>query len=189
MSYNSELQSNNIDLQTVLNTINTLPVHEDISPELTEQDTLIAQIQTALSGKAGGGLPESVTAVASGTFTPVSDTYEEFIPHGLGVTPTCVYYYAEGSPNIADFPNYAVCGSIEISSVIDGDQTVPAFVTVMYGYEKSTGSVIADFNIAWLVDQSAVEEVLVNSTSFLSGWHPFPVKAGVTYKWVACATE
>ena len=35
--------------------VNAIPEGEDLSPELTEQDSLIDQIQTALQGKAAGG--------------------------------------------------------------------------------------------------------------------------------------
>ena len=57
---NTELQSNNTDLQGLLDTINALPVAENLDAVLedhgdaiTEQDALIANIQTALESKAG----------------------------------------------------------------------------------------------------------------------------------------
>ena len=72
MSYNSELQSNNTDLLAVLNVVKTLPVKEDISSELSQQDTLIAQIQTALSGKADSGLPSGISKLDTGNITIAS---------------------------------------------------------------------------------------------------------------------
>lgn len=57
MDYNVELQSNNTDLQAILNTINALPDScteehaSDLADELSTQDTLIAQIKTALLAK------------------------------------------------------------------------------------------------------------------------------------------
>lgn len=49
----TELQGNNLDLRTILNMVNNLPnkgsgTGEDISEELTAQDTIIADIQAAL---------------------------------------------------------------------------------------------------------------------------------------------
>ena len=72
MSYNTRLQNsntslegNNTDLQTILNKINDLPSatqSENLDAEmsaqttaLSEQDTMIASIVTALEGKAAGG--------------------------------------------------------------------------------------------------------------------------------------
>lgn len=53
----TELQSNNLDLRALLDAINNLPEKgsgsgEDISEELTAQDEIIADIQTALDGVA-----------------------------------------------------------------------------------------------------------------------------------------
>lgn len=56
---NNNLEGNNIDLQSILNTINNLPAAgsgtEDLDAEITEQEGLIEQIEAALVGKAAGG--------------------------------------------------------------------------------------------------------------------------------------
>lgn len=56
---NENLEGNNIDLQTILNTINELPAAggstENLDAEITEQEGLIEQIEAALVGKAAGG--------------------------------------------------------------------------------------------------------------------------------------
>ena len=52
---NTAIEGNNVDLQTILNTINSLPEAENLDPELSTQDNLIAQITTALEGKTGAG--------------------------------------------------------------------------------------------------------------------------------------
>lgn len=53
---NDNLEGNNVDLQSILNTINELPAAgggtEDLDAEITEQEGLIEQIQTMLDGKA-----------------------------------------------------------------------------------------------------------------------------------------
>ena len=55
MSLNDEILQNNQELSEVLNTINTLPKKENITPELSTQTDLLAQLQEILSGKAAGG--------------------------------------------------------------------------------------------------------------------------------------
>lgn len=62
MSYNTDLQSKNARIQALIDKANTLP-------------------------EAGGGLPDSVSALASGTITPASDTSNPTITHNLGVKP------------------------------------------------------------------------------------------------------
>lgn len=66
---NENLEGNNIDLQSILNTINELPAAgggtEDLDAEITEQEGLIEQIEAALVGKAGGGEISIITTTIS----------------------------------------------------------------------------------------------------------------------------
>lgn len=55
MSYKSDLQQNNADLQSILNDVNNLPVAENISDLLDEQETKLNELLTVLDGKAAGG--------------------------------------------------------------------------------------------------------------------------------------
>lgn len=50
MSYKQEFQSNNIDLQKLINLAKTLPDMENFDEELAVQDNLIAEIVIALQG-------------------------------------------------------------------------------------------------------------------------------------------
>ena len=55
MSYKSDLQQNNADLQSILDDVNNLPVAENISDLLDEQETKLNELLTVLEGKAAGG--------------------------------------------------------------------------------------------------------------------------------------
>ena len=54
MSYKTELQSNNADIQSLIDKANALPVAENLDTEITAQDDLITQINAALDGKITG---------------------------------------------------------------------------------------------------------------------------------------
>ena len=60
MSYKTEFQANNVDLQGLIDTANALPDHENLDSELATQDTLIADIMTALEGKTAAKDPNIV---------------------------------------------------------------------------------------------------------------------------------
>lgn len=60
------INNNTEKINNLITMINSLPQHEDMTSELTQQDVLLANIRTALDGKAGGGLDTSdATATAS----------------------------------------------------------------------------------------------------------------------------
>lgn len=119
-NYNLQLQSNNTDLQAILNTINELPEAGielptltnkgsasdllsgkqlidqggnvitgtfSIDSELTTQDTLIAELQSVLDGKAGGSESSFETVIGTvGASGPV-----------IGDTVTGTVYYIDGN--------------------------------------------------------------------------------------------
>jgi hypothetical protein len=72
---NTALEGNNLDLQTILNTINSLPeagsgASVNLDAEITAQDAVIAQIQSALEGKTSNNLDTSdATATAEDIVT------------------------------------------------------------------------------------------------------------------------
>jgi hypothetical protein len=78
---NTELENNNIDLQSILDTINNLPeatASVNLDAEIADQDSVIAQIQAALEGKAAGG---SEPVLQTKTVTPSTST-QTVVPDG-----------------------------------------------------------------------------------------------------------
>lgn len=68
-----------------------------VKGEVGEQSTKIAGILEALEGKAGGGLPSSISKIDGGSFTVASDTVCNTyrIGHNLGVIPKGVYVWCD----------------------------------------------------------------------------------------------
>lgn len=165
----TKLNQNTNDLQTILDMVNALP-----------------------EAGSGGGLPGGVTAIATGTFTPATDTVGEFISHGLGVTPTFVYYQAEGSPDISELGGYAVGGIISTMPFAEDGNTTCGLTVLMSGKIYSSGAVGLDTQYIYYNDEEITELFLISDTGFVPGHEGstnLPVKAGVTYKWVAVAVE
>lgn len=180
---------------TVLNTgltkiANAIREKGGTSASLSFPDAMATAIAAIEAG--GGGLPDGVTAVATGTFTPATDTVGEFISHGLGVTPTFVYYYAEGSIDINDFGGYVIGGIIAPTSILESGHTLCGYTLMYYGWKSPSGDVGWDTQYTTYYDEEITEMFLINDTGFVPGFESstnIPVKAGVTYKWVACTMK
>ena len=80
-NYKNEFASNNVDLQSILDTVNNLPVQENIDAEISTQDDLITQIYTALEGKTAGGGAKAICFSIAGTYYPAEEgmTWEEWV--------------------------------------------------------------------------------------------------------------
>lgn len=74
------IQKNTTDLQTILETAKNLPESVNLDDEISEQDELISQIVTELSGKAAGGTVQ--TAIVT-------------VEHNIAMPVKCIYYDGE----------------------------------------------------------------------------------------------
>lgn len=112
MGYNSNLQSNNVELQVVLDLVNELPEMENLDAELSTQDSLISQIQSAVdnlpdagSGGTGGGDTALADSVISGNIeTYESNTLTLVHPYAFAY---CMRLSSVNLPSVRTIAEYA----------------------------------------------------------------------------------
>lgn len=68
MSYKQEFQSNNVDIQSLIDLAKTLPDAENLDSEIATQDDLINQIASALEWEIKSSLP---SCIATGNTAPL----------------------------------------------------------------------------------------------------------------------
>lgn len=128
-------------------------------------------------GGEGGGLPQGVTALSSGTLTLSSDPSSAInVEHGLGVAPNFFAIYADAADDYlepADFNYYIIAqfGLCQDSLLCE------AFRLVRFG----TGSNFSQ--MANVVPH--VSSFSNNSTFAVYNSSTYQLKAGVTYHWIA----
>lgn len=136
-------------------------------------------VVTATGGGGGGSLPEGITALASGTYTPVGSTANYTnIHHGLGVAPNFFFIYIEGD-NISN---------IDVAS---------SFVTelgLLQSFNGTLGSGIGfkfcrycNANNFILMNHVPSTRELFSTDSHFVVYTPTasPFKVGATYRWIA----
>jgi hypothetical protein len=148
-NYNSQLQSNNTDLQTVLQTLQTKAAGENLDSELNtqstlllEQDTKIAELAEVLANKAGGG------SVSYDTCTVKIDTLNGTL---YGYSVTCfdgsevVYKY--------DFNSSGLGENITLTDVICGSS-----IAIMH---KVNSGVVECSNITSVDCHNGIGSILI----------------------------
>lgn len=125
----------------------------------------------------GGGLPNGISAIETGTFTPSSDTSNNYtIYHSLGVRPNFYFAFVEGGMTDATLNPSSFIQSFGVKIPVGSNafNDVHAFVTS--GGSLSQGSQSLS---------SAVLNTFFKTDSFRIYLMTGKLKAGVTYRWVA----
>lgn len=150
-----------------------------------------AKIQALLDGinalpqaGGGGGLPNGVSALASGTFTLTTDIIDSIpIAHGLGVKPNFYVVMVETdlSESTAVVPMTVYCTSIR-KRVYDKN-----IGTIVYG-SVMTGETIEQYGYyhsLWYLEEDPDFPDDIDDIKFeLWAGNASPLKAGHTYRWV-----
>ena len=133
-------------------------------------------------GSGGGGLPNGITALSSGTFTPAADQTSKFaISHGLGTMPNFFMIFAEGVPLSAeDFSQYCVSQFALAQSFTDNSSTNTQRYYSIIRYGATSG------NFTQTRLNGSVFTSFANDSDFYCyASTAQKIKAGVTYRWIA----
>lgn len=128
---------------------------------------------------AGGGLPDGVSAIASGTVTPAEgSTSGVIVTHNLGVVPNFCVWFVENDYSASTGTNIAIAGAIiNKSSKYTGTSSIKYSIHYLIdGYSNSQQSTTSGraSNTTYLTTTQA--RLVCNST--------YPIQAGGRIRWV-----
>lgn len=168
--------------EVIADTIHT--ENTNFRANISAQDNLIAQIQAALVGKAGGStgsmLPNGVKKITTGTFTLTSDRTNQYtVNHELGVMPNFVFVIMKDA--------YISAGShtdyLLFSSYYSNQEMI---------YNGGTYSVIGSVGIGTSTDYPIRTSAIQGYSGVITAYQfdvfantDCKIKAGETYYWVA----
>lgn len=194
MSINSKMTAINDEIRTLLGITGIMGLDamatnlETANDEVDTQAALIAQIATAMGGKAqgsggasggtSGGLPSGISALACGTVTPTSDAATVNITHGLDKTPN-FYLFAEKDANYTSSvgTSCVVAGAgidVEMKSNSSSTTTLASiYMTRGYGSSGSAGGTT-----------NGTSSLFNATTCTLYSTSTYKFKSGKTYAWL-----
>lgn len=129
---------------------------------------------------AGGGLPDGVKALASGTVTPAEDnTSGVMVTHNLGVVPNFCAWFVEDSYDDAVATSAAIAGAIiNKSSKYTASSTIKYNIHyVIDGYSASSQQTTTSGRVSNASYLTATQARLICNSSY-------PIKAGKKIRWV-----
>lgn len=120
----------------------------------------------------GGGLPDGVTALASGTVTVAQTSTYETITHNLGVAPNFIAWMLEDAATVTGLTSAAVCGasfdtgatSSNIRYMVDG-----------FNSSGSNGGTAA---------RATNSTYMTTTTARMYAHNSYKLIAGKTYRWI-----
>lgn len=109
---------------------------EKLLPENIKSGVSIFDVLGTFEGE-GGGLPSGISAIATGTVTPASDTMTLIVNHNLGVRPNFAAYVVLG-----DYSTFAKKGAAYASFFYrpSGTSIVLSEKTLSFFYDPTTGT-------------------------------------------------
>lgn len=160
MSNKQRLQTNNNNLQSILDTVNALP-------------------------EAGSGLPSGIKKIASNTVTPTGDVSTLVVNHDLGEAPNFCLWEIVGTDFSSEVGNsLAVAGTTVVMDLKNHStsSTVYNLTCMIRGY-SSSGSL--NYNTLSVSNST----YMTANTFTMVGSSAFKLKTGYTYRWVCGVLE
>ena len=125
---------------------------------------LIASIE------AGGGLPDGMAAIATGTYTPAKDLHTGAIEHGLGVTPSFFFMCADVRVGESD-------SKYIVMNYVSRDLPYFASYKTLKSYHKFDGDTSLPGHPMFSESSVTIESYFLNVQAFFGG--------GMQYRWIA----
>lgn len=130
-------------------------------------------------GSGGGGLPDGVAAIASGTITPTSDRSTALdVEHGLGVIPDFCWWVLEQDVSSSNLTNATVVGCFNNKPAKFSSQLATTYHSHYF---------IVAYNSSGALQrtaQSAEAAAFTTTTCRIMANAQYRLKAGCTYRWV-----
>lgn len=186
------LVDNKAGLEEILNLINTLPNEMDTSDATATVSDILSGKSAYVNGqKIVGTLElEEGLLIASGTFTPASDTQQYTVTHALGKIPSIIAFWVttQTASSISGYYNYKGMSISTLNTGLSENGSYASGFEILYsgsGGYRSNGNPTSPFgtsNYCLLSRTSSTLTFNYNRNSSGGG-----MKAGATYVWIAIA--
>ena len=120
----------------------------------------------------GGGLPDGVTALASGTVTVAQTSTYETITHNLGVAPNFIAWMLEDAATVSGLTSAAVCG---VSFDTGANASNIRYMVDGFNSSGSNGGTAA---------RATNSTYMTETTARMYAHNSYKLVAGKTYRWV-----
>ena len=140
---------------------------------------LASAIASIQGGSGGGGLPDGITALDTGTYTPSSDQKSIVrIDHGLGVAPNFCIWMIEADTSQNVLVSTGLFGASFQKNTVMSSYVYNAHFAFR-GYSSSSSG-----NVSGSSAVDADDTYFTSTKAPLMGSSAYPIKAGYTYRWV-----
>ena len=128
----------------------------------------------------GGGLPDGISALASGTYTPSSNqTTVALVEHGLGVTPNFILWMVEANLSTSAPAPSQVMGTAFLKKVLYGTTS-----SYTYNCHFAFRGYTSSGYLGGTTTQVESSNYFTSTTAPIWGNSTYPLASGYTYRWV-----